>query len=937
MKVIKVLYTFLFLFVTQVVSAQTATLYGKVTDKSTGEELAGSSIYIKGTTIGVSSDLDGNYTLQNIQPGTYTIVCSYISYKTQEFPNIRLNAGQRLSLNIQLESDAFLIEGVTVVARRATNTDLALISSIKSADKVVSGISSQQIKRSQDSDAAQVVRRIPGVIVADGRFINIRGLSERYNNVLLHDVSAPSVETDIRSFSFDIIPSNIIDQLLIYKSPSPELPADFAGGIVKIYTKGIPDENVLQLGYSAGIVQSVTFNPIRHAPKGKLAWTGFNFGDLDLPSDFPKDLRQIYDDPEKRAAAGRSLPNQWLSEENTALWNQSASFNFSRRINLNKGQYLGNITSLSYSKNQNLLDVVRQDFNAWDPIGGSSPLYKHNDQRNLENIRLSILQNFAWSINPSHIIEWKNLFNQFSQSEYIHRTGPNYEFNYNANNHSFYQIYRGIFTSQLTGNHKFNNRVSLDWVFGYGWAYRDEPDYRRFRSDLDTLKNSSTLYVPSGAAAAYFLGRFYSEMRESNKTGSVNFSYKIPEIGSIKPVVSVGTFFEDKQRRFDARNIGYVRASLIGFDRGLLEVSIDSLFHPANINSTTGIAIDEQSNPSDSYKATNFNTGAYVSFFVPLGARLSLSTGLRAEYNDQQLNSATLTNIPVNVQLKELSLFPSANLAYNLSEKAIIRLGYGKTLNRPEFRELAPFGFYDFNFNLVRKGNDSITNARIDNFDLRWEFYPSETEIINAGIFYKLFTNPIETTFIPGGGSGGIKTFTYANASSAYSFGAEVEIRKNLKNLTSSGFIDRLSVLLNGAIIRSQVKLGKAGVAGKYEKRPLFGQSPYILNAGLFFYDPISRWSVTGLYNVIGPRIYIVGFDDYPDIYEMPRNLVDLTINKVFNKHFELKLGVSNLLGAPMLLLQDGNQDGVFDRQNDQRIQFNEIPRTFTAGVTYSF
>ncbi|MBK9290527.1 MAG: TonB-dependent receptor [Bacteroidetes bacterium] len=937
MRFIHVLFVGMLLFAVLPVVSQNAAITGKVTDKATGEELAGANIYIKGTTIGVSTDLDGNYTLANIQPGTYTIVCSYISYKTIEFPNIRLNSGQRLTMNIQLESDAFLIEGVTVVARRATNTDLALISSIKSAEQVVSGISSQQIKRSQDSDAAQVVKRVPGVIVVDGRFINIRGLSERYNTVLLHDVTAPSMEADVRSFSFDIIPSNLIDRIMIYKSPSPELPGDFAGGVVKIYTKGIPDEEGIQVGYNAGFIEGVSLGSFYRAPQDRMYWTGFNNGKYNLPADFPADLRKIYDNPDRRTAAGRSLNNAWVPEQLPALWNHSASLNVAKRFKLPKDQFIGSISSVSYSNSKNVLDIERKDFNSWDPVTGSSVIYRFNDERHVQNIRLGVLQNFAWSIKPDHIIEWKHLFNQFSQAEYIRRTGPHYDFGYNADNHSFYQIYRGVYTTQLTGSHKFDENNSFDWVAGYGMAYRDEPDYRRYRSDLDTINLTKTLYVPFGAAAAYFLGRFFSEMREYNYTANVNYSRKLGIIAGIRPVLNAGLFAEFKDRSFQARNIGYVRSSITNFNQNLLRVSIDSLFHPQNINNTNGIAIDEQSNPSDSYTSDNTNYGGFISVLAPLGPRLNLTFGARLENNLQRLNSFTLTNDPVNVELPDLKLLPSASLTFNLNESMVLRAAYGRTTNRPEFRELAPFGFYDFNYNLVKKGNDSIVNATIDNFDIRWEWYPSASELVNVGLFYKLFDKPIETTFVPGGGSGGIKTFTFANASSAYSFGLEAEVRKSLKGLINSGFVDRLSIMFNGALIRSQVKLGSAGIGQKYESRPLFGQSPYIINAGFYFSDPLTQTYVTALFNVIGRRIYIVGFDDYPDIYEMPRNLLDLTITKNFGKRIELKAGVSNILGAPALLLQDGNQDGIFDRQADQRIQFNNSPRNYTLGMTYSF
>jgi outer membrane receptor protein involved in Fe transport len=932
----KTLILFLLLLSTHL-SAQTGILRGKVTDKATGEELAGANVYIKGTTQGVSSDLDGNFELRNIAAGTYTFICSYISYKTIEFPNIKITAGQSLVFNIQLESDAFLIEGVTVVARRSTSSDLALINAIKSSEMVVSGISAQQIRKSQDSDAAEVVKRVPGVTIVGNRFINIRGLVERYNTVLLHDVYAPSMEADVRSFSFDIIPSSLIDQIMIYKSPSAELPGDFAGGVVKIYTKGIPETEGLQLSYSSGIIEGVSFGKFNRAAQDKMFWTGYNGGKYNLPGGFPDDIRKIGNDPEQIMYTGRSLPNSWVPEEMPILWNNSGSLTYSKRFNLPKDQFIGSITSISYNNKKTRYSVERKDFNSWDSVAGSSVIYNFDDMRNLQNIRMGVMQNLAWSINPNHFIEWKNLYNQLSQTEYIHRTGPHYDFGYNASNHSFYQIYRGIYTGQITGNHKFSERHKIDWVAGYGFSYRDEPDYRRYRSDYDTITSGTTLYVPFGAAASYFLGRFYSKMRENNYTFSANYTLKPGDIAGLKPAITFGVFAEAKDRIFQSRNLGYVRSSLLGFDQNLLDVPIDSLFHPSNINPYAGIRIDEQSNPSDSYDAGNTNLAAYASLFVPLNLRINITGGIRYEYNRQTLNSFTLTNDPVNVDMVKPILLPSLNISYSFGENMLLRAAYGKTLNRPEFRELAPFGFYDFNFNLVKKGSDTIRNATIHNAEIRWEYYPSPSEVINFGFFYKRFKNPIETSFVPGGGSGGIKTFTYANAAAATSLGVEAEVRKSLKGVTTSGFIDRLNLMFNAALIQSEVELGNAGLGQKVKSRSMYGQSPYIVNAGIYFHDPATNWYVNLLYNVIGKRIYIVGFDDYPDIYEMPRNLLDLTITKNFGKHVELKMGISNIFNQGSLLLQDGNQDGKFDRQADQQIQKYLDPRSYSIGLSYNF
>ncbi len=918
-------------------SAQSGAITGTVKDKKTSETIVGANVVIQGTTTGASTDLNGKFSITGLKRGSYNIVVSFISYKTLTIENVKVAIDRPTDLTIDLEESVASIEGVTVSARRLTNTDVSMITSIRKADVVVSGISAQQISKSQDKDASEVVRRIPGVTVVNNRFIMIRGLSERYNTVLLHDANAPSMEADVRSFSFDIVPSSLIDRILIYKSPAADLPGDFSGGVVKIYTKSIPEENFLEFSYGAGYRTGSSLKDFYHQKNSSSYWTGFNDKTYDLPAGFPANLRQA--NPQQIIDAGRSLPNSWVPEKSNSGLNHSLNLTGAFRFKAGKAR-IGNITSISYSNNRSVYDVKRFDYNQYDELNQkSSFLYAFNDQQFNHNIKTGLMHNWAIRFNPSHTIEFKNIFNQISQAQYVRRTGIHYDFGYVPDNHSFDQVYRGIYTSQLTGKHQFmNDRLTVEWVGNYGYSYRDEPDYRRFRSDVDTILNTTTTYIPVGAAASYFLGRFYSDMKENNASGKVDLTYKLKFNSNpdFEPTLKAGVLYETKDRSFNARNIGYTTASTINFDPNLQYISIDSLFLPENINNTYGIRIDEQSNPSDSYSADYKVISYYLMFNIPVTRKLTVIAGARIEDSRQSLQSFTLTNDPVNVSHDTISLLPSVNVTYNFSEKTLIRAAYGVTVNRPEFRELAPFGFYDFNYNIVRKGNENLNNATIHNVDLRWEYYPTPSEIVTAGIFYKKFLNPIETLFIPGGGSGGIKDFSYGNAKSAESMGFEVEIRKSLTGLTKSRFVDDLSLLFNTALIKSNVELGSAALR-QSDKRPMQGQSPYIVNAGVYYKNMKNNIQATLLYNVIGKRIFAIGYDVYPDIYEMPYNLLDFTITKGLGSHFELKAGVSDLLNNSMVLLQDANQDKKFDIVHDQIIQKYNPGTSYSLGLTYKF
>ncbi len=917
--------------------AQKGTVSGTITAPEAGkvQPMPFVNVAIKGTTTGATTDLDGRFSFL-ADPGDHVLQVSFVGFEPVE-RTIKVSAGQNVTANIELKTQAIEMKTVDVVATRRTDTEGAVLMETRKSMQVVNAISSETISKSQDSDAGEVMKRIPGVTVIGNSYIMIRGLNERYSNVQLHDVSAPSMEPDVRSFAFDIIPAGLIDRMLIYKSPAAELPGEFSGGVVKVYTKSIPNQSFFSANMSTTFRDGSSMQDFKQTPRGFLHSLGLNDGYNDLPAGFPSDVRSVDQslDNGRINDVGRSLRNNWIPEQVNSMLDRSLSITNASKFSL-FGKEAGNITSVNYSNAREIFNVQRADYNAYDMVNDRSfPLYEYNDQQFNHRVRTGILSNFAIRTSPNSTIEFKNLLTVFNMTQYVNRTGIDYDFQYVPNNHSFDQVYRGIYSGQLTGKHYWNEeRTQLTWTGGYGHSYRDQPDFRRYRSDVDTTEGSTTLFVGVPLSPNY-LGRFYSEMRESSQAGSIALEHQMDQTRRFAPKLRTGFFAERRARTFSARNIGYVRSNFLLFDEGLIEATIDSLFHPDNINQTTGIRIGEQSNPSDSYTASNLLTAAYVGADLPLiKDKLVLNTGVRVEYNQQRLESALLTGEPVIVDNPILNVLPSANFAYYITDKQILRLSYGRTVNRPEFRELAPFGFYDFNYNLVKKGSDSLRTPTIDNFDLRWELYPNPTEIISVALFHKEFTDPIETLFVPGGGSGGIKTFTFGNARFARSTGIEVEMRKSLMNWNAHRFIQRLSVVFNASLIDSEVNLGLEGL-GQSNERPLQGQSPYIVNAGLYYQDTDRGLQFSALFNVIGPRIFIIGFDAYPDIYEMPRNMLDLTANIRLTKRFDMRLGVGDVFNQSFVLLQDANDDGVFDRVNDQIIQSYRPGRTYMMGLGF--
>lgn len=913
--------------------AQDSYVTGTVVDEA-GEPMPFVNVISLEHKVGKATDINGVYKLR-VPSGVTTIRVSFTGYISDSIV-LDVKPGETYKKDFILFETTTTKTEVEIYAIRRTNTEVAVIQEVKESKQVVNAVSAEMISKTGDSDAAEVVRRIPGVTVVGNNFIMIRGLAERYNNVLLHDVFAPSMETDVKSFAFDIIPSSMIDRILIYKSPSPELTGEFAGGVVKIYTKSIPDTNFTTISYSNTYRNGTTFGNFKQPERTPWHFTGFNDGFNALPTGLPNNFSTVTD-VDRLTQQGRKFNNSWVPTESVAMPDLSVSFTHGHKFKLGKID-VGNITAITYNNSRTLFLSERSDYNAYDFTNDKSQfIYTFNDDVYRQNIRTGILHNWAFRINSRHTIEFKNMFNVFSETEYINRTGYDNEFNYSPNNHSFQQVYRGIYSGQLMGKHTSKDDLTtLTWTAGFGYSYRDQPDYRRYRSDVDTVSGEAQLFVGVPVSPNY-LGRFFSEMRENSQAANVMVTRKLSN-ENWKPLFKAGAFVERKYRSFSARNLGFVQSDFSQFDQQLLYGTIDELFAPENINSTTGIKVAESTNPSDSYTANNMLIAGFVGAELPFLKRFNLNTGLRVEFNQQQLNSRLLSGAPVVIDNPILSILPSANLTYSITkdDKMLLRLAYGKSVNRPEFRELAPFAFYDFNFNLVKKGSDSLRTPTIHNFDLRWEYYPNPGEMITVAFFHKQFNDPIETLFVPGGGSGGIKTFTFGNAKMATSTGIEVEIRKSLEGLVKGSFIDDISLMFNGSLIRSFVELGQAQL-GQSNERPLQGQSPYIVNAGLFYQHAESGWSVNAVYNVIGARIFIIGFDVYPDIYQMPRNVIDFNVSKRFKNNIEMKLGFGDLLNQEVLLLQDANQNGKFERTDDQIIQRYRPGMTVSFGVSYKF
>ncbi len=909
---------------------QTGTISGKIIDNATGTGLPGASVVIDGTTQGSMTDIDGNFRISAVTPGTYKIRISYVGYVAEAIENVVVVSGSDKVISLKLKENINQLQGADVVAQRSTHTDNAVLMEMRQSEQVVSGVSSQQISKSQDRTAGDVIKRIPGVTMSETGFVNIRGLAERYNTIMLNGVLAPSMEADKKAFALDVIPSGMLDRLLIYKTGAPELPGEFAGGVIKIVTRNVSEENQFNMSYTTGYRDNTTFSDFYQAPKGGTDWLGTDDGTRSLPGDFPESLYDVQSSAEL-AELGRMLPNAWTAARIKAMPDQRFSVSSIQNIKLGKVK-ASNITSLNYGLTYETLSAENNGFNAYDVINQrSDTIYSYTDNMYKENVRLSVIHNWSFLVSPKSKIEFRNFFNQQGSNQSIIRSGANYEEGSLVKAYAYRYQERSIYSGQLTGTHDvFADRSKIDWTLGYSYAHSAEPDFRRLRTkkDLNAVSDSipyQVIIAPS--ASTLDAGRFYSDLIENTGTAALNFEHSLrPRSEQFIPKFRAGFYVESKQREFSARWMSYKQARLGSFDNTLLYQPLDQIFSSQNINDSTGFKLEEGTNPSDKYDAYNFLGAGYVGLTWPFNDKVNVSGGVRVEYNRQQLESRDYTDKKISVDNPILSILPSVNASYNFTPKSLVRVAYAMTVNRPEFRELAPFAYYDFTFNNVLIGNEDLETPSIHNFDARWELYPTSSEMITLGVFYKHFSNPIEMFFVPGSGSGGTRNFTYGNAESASSAGVELEIRKYFNSLFDTTgkvqsafirkFVSRTGVIFNGALIESEVSLGDKAV-GQNENRPMMGQSPFIVNAGLFYTHQESKLQVSALYNIIGKRIFAVGTYGTPDIYYMPRNSVDITVSKGFGKYFEIKAGVQDLLAQDETFRQDSNENGKVDAADE--------------------
>jgi TonB-dependent receptor len=918
----------LFILLSVFAIAQNSKLVGKVVDAETGAPLVGASVAINGTSRGTTADVEGRFFLQLEKGKQYSLKISSVGYQPKNITDVTGDNNGN-TLEIALKKATASLEAVVVTSSVRRESSASLYLTQKNSSTISDGISAEAIKRSPDKNTSDVLKRVSGASIQDNKFVVIRGLNERYNIALLNNAALPSTEADKKAFSFDILPSSVIDNVTIYKSATPDLPGDFSGGAVKVSTRDYPSKPVSDLSFSIGYNSLTTFqNFYKGFPTGKYDWLGYFDNSRLIPNSYYQNrsnfinlstadknfVTKQFSNTYGYEAAYKSMPDIKISYTggNTKL--------------LKGSKKIGYIYSINYGSSRNLSDRTRDEYQTYDVQD-----YLYNTNNYAQNSNLSALLNLTYSYSKSKI-SLKTLYNNsFSKAVGI-RSGFNIingaEGKFLIKSTNTESAGNGIFNSVLEGIHSLNHGWNVDWNASYGNTYRWEPDQKILAFHTEpgadiynlTLSNENSPEITNA-------GRVYSFLTENIYGANINATKSFTLWGQAQKF-KIGTSNYYRDRNFEANALGYA----LSLDAGAYRVSIpetktttfNNIFSPGNIDQYQLTVANIPAN-SIGYNGTALMNAGYIMFDNKFSSKLRLTWGARVENYGQKLTAENKSKIDHS----NFDVLPSFVLTYGLTPKTNLRLAGSQAVNRPEFRELADYRVYDYNSDIILLGNPALERCKNTNADLRYEWFPSGGEIISASLFYKYFTNPIEQV------NEGNNVLSWANATNATAYGAEIELRKKL-SFIGSGFFNHLTVYTNAAYIKGSVQFDTTSY-----NSPMQGQSPYLINAGLFYSTDNDNLSFNLLYNRIGSRLrYRAILGATRDIFEKPRDVIDLQISKKFmDNKLETRLSVGDILAQSYTWYYKYTKDAskiAYDPATDRKMQTIKNGTNITLTVRYS-
>jgi outer membrane receptor protein involved in Fe transport len=976
MKAIKHLCFYLFLFVVSLSYSQGSGIKGLVIDDLTGQPLPSATVTIKGLNISKVSDSEGNFMFSKIAPGVYDLKITCYTFQSKEITEVVVVKEEFNTLTISLEKKNNQLDEVVIKTTRAKVESVkSLLIQQKNSANVSDGISAETIKRTPDKNTSDVLKRISGASIQDNRFVIIRGLNDRYNAALINGAPLPSSESDRKAFSFDIFPSNMIDNLVITKTASPDLPGDFAGGVVQINTKSVPEKDFQSISIGSGYNTVTTFKERRTYEGGSKDWLGFDDGTRKIPSTWPStevfNALNAAGNYQELAKIAKSAQVDWAINSEKFKPNSSFQYSIGRHFEFGN-KILGILFSATHTVSNNFAETTRNEYE--DQSSNPSTFRrKYNDNNYSQQVLTGALANISLKFNENNNISFKNILSINSNDLVVERTGqldiPGGPLEVKSDVRWF--TGNKIYSGQLNGDHYFTKpKIKINWTGFYSDINREIPNLRRNVYTILDPKSTDPVYTtPTAAIVAGNAGpdnggsMFFSENKESIYGGKIDLSKKFNIGENIINDFKIGGFLQKRARDFNARQLQNNTSNLGGtFDTDLLTLPNETIFNVANFGEISpgvnGFTLNDGTKYSDSYTASSDLVAGYA-MLDNRYKKFRLVWGVRIEDFNQKLDAKEDLEKFVKVDTKKTDILPSANLIFSINKTQNLRFSFSKTINRPEYRELAPFGFYDFTTGFFTQGDPNLKRASVDNFDMRYEIYPGKGQLFSVSYFLKDFKDPIEIIQLANN-----KTITYRNATSAKTSGVELEFRTLLSTIFKferTTLFDDLTLFSNIAIIKSNADVANINNANPEKNRPLQGQSPYVFNAGLQYVNKDNGWIISTNVNRVGNRIYIASNEFNPSIWEKARTLLDFQVAKnLYKNKIELKLNVQNVLAQDLIFYQnkftqteyrnsgitglvntiftgDINNEKGFDESVDDVVWRTKFGPTFSLSFSYNF
>ncbi len=914
---------------------------GTLNDGEINDVLPFANIIIKGTTKGTTSDFDGKYSIE-IEPGTYTVLFSYLGYETKEVTEVKVESNSFTPLDVTLNALANQLDEVVVVTTVTKNTEASVLQVQKAAVKLLDGLSLQSIKRTGANDIASAVKSVPGVSVQDGKYVYVRGLGDRYTKTLLNGMDVPGLDPDRNTLQLDLFPTAILDNIQVVKSFTPESSADFTGGYVDIITKDIPTRQEFGISLGASYNSSMHFN--NDALSSKTSGTdflGYDDGFRSLPINPAQVIPPTSAGSSLLTQITQTLTPQMGVEREQNLMNYNFGVNLGNQYTLGEESRLGFQAALNYRSTSDFFEDAQNNF--WFKDRSSSSIYELEPDRlqsgdiSVNNVLISALGGLAlktkkskYRLNLLHIQngESRNAFFDVQSLLFDEVTGVRDNIEYTE---------RSISNAFLSGTHTNSDASwTYEWKLSPTLSRINDKDVRFTSFEVNDLGN--LIIRPSSFGPPT---RIWRDLEEINLSGKIDLTNKHSLFGRDAKVLFGGGY------TYKNRDFGINQYFLTTTNDPATPINGEpnNLLLPENIwtpQTDQGTYVVGNFEPANSFESYSTLSSAYVSEEFKFTDRLKSILGLRFEkfelfYTGQN----NLGDVILNEQkiIDAADFFPSANLIYDFNEEGNTKLrgSFSRTTARPSFKEASIAEIFDPLTNRVFIGNLDIEPTYISNFDLRLERYGDNGQFFALSGFYKDFTDPIELVAFEQAPD----NFTPRNVSSATVIGAELEVRQGL-GVLNQGLKD-ITFNANISVIKSEVDMSEIEFNSRQlavrdgetiePTRNLQGQSPFLVNVGFNYKGESNGWQSGLFYNVQGKTLEVVGIRAVPDVYTLPFHNLTFNVSKEFGKDdtSKLTLRFTNLLADEV--------ESVYQsfRATDQIYSLRNPGQAVSLGYSYQF